>query len=388
MILINKSTLLFKLIQFFVWVLLFEVMVGGAGRLFEFNGFTLRMVFFIIAFLIQILLYFKASVKTKKIFLFFEIAFFLLTCLGLIIGFIENNNRDNIIENIKYSLFFIILPFLSYFIKSTNDVKHICNMFKLASIVIALIYLSFLVFVFTGYIKFSDLEILSNNTEFALRGNTAFFYKGFIFMCVGFFFLVNSSNKISAFIVILPAIILTFTRGFLISLILTYILYYLFKKKTYSILIITLSILLFSYAKGFYEDNLGDKSESDQIRIEQFNEVYSKTNFVNIIFGHGLGSGTTIRDNHFEITYLEIFYKQGLLGLLFWLSILAFILYYYYKSYLIGNEKYALPFLLSTLFLYIQSFTNPFLINSLGITILMLSMISLNVLSNKLVVND
>jgi hypothetical protein len=98
-----------------------------------------------------------------------------------------------------------------------------------------------------------------------------------------------------------------------------------------------------------------------------------------IVMGHGFGEGVRVRDNHLEIIYLEIFHKQGLIGLTFWVFILFYIGLLYFNCKRLGYEKKARPFLLAALFIYIQSATNPYLTNSIGLNMIMISIVSLNI---------
>ncbi len=102
-----------------------------------------------------------------------------------------------------------------------------------------------------------------------------------------------------------------------------------------------------------------------------------------IVIGHGFGEGVEIRNNHLEINYLEIFHKQGVPGVIFWLFILFYIGLLYLNCKRLSYEKEARPFLLAALFVYIQSATNPFLTNSIGLNMIMISIVSLNVYLNN-----
>ena len=86
------------------------------------------------------------------------------------------------------------------------------------------------------------------------------------------------------------------------------------------------------------------------------------------------------RPIHMEITYLEVFHKQGVLGLLFWLMLFAIIVQMYYRACRNGYRKIALPFFLSALFVFILTTTNPYLNNPIGMSMVLISIAVLNVL--------
>jgi hypothetical protein len=104
---------------------------------------------------------------------------------------------------------------------------------------------------------------------------------------------------------------------------------------------------------------------------------------ISVVIGHGFGEGVPIRDNHFEINYLEIFHKQGFIGLVFWFSLMFYIGWLYLNCKRLGYEKKARPFFLAALFVYIQSATNPYLTNSIGLNMIMISIVSLNIYINN-----
>jgi len=128
-------------------------------------------------------------------------------------------------------------------------------------------------------------------------------------------------------------------------------------------------------------DYLGNKSVSDSIRFLQIQQVVEMVNPFSFFIGHGYGVGVPIRPGHMEIMYLEIFHKQGIIGLIFWLSIFVFLCLkaYNYKMYCIANSiKNPIdtrPFLLGLWFLYLQSVFNPFLTNSMGMTFLFITIV-------------
>jgi len=126
---------------------------------------------------------------------------------------------------------------------------------------------------------------------------------------------------------------------------------------------------------------IGDKSTSDNIRVVQLRQVGQMVNPMSVFIGHGFGVGVPIRPGHMEIMYLEIFHKQGLLGLAFWFFILTYILFKYnrYRTYCkkmkIESAIDTRPFVYGTIFLYLQSLFNPYLTNSMGMTFLFITLI-------------
>ena len=99
-----------------------------------------------------------------------------------------------------------------------------------------------------------------------------------------------------------------------------------------------------------------------------------------MIVGNGLGVGVKERPVHMENSYLEIFHKQGILGMLWWGSMCLFLITRYRKARH-TNYKYAQPLLLSACFVAFESLTNPFINNPIGIFVWLIALVGLDVLS-------
>jgi hypothetical protein len=152
--------------------------------------------------------------------------------------------------------------------------------------------------------------------------------------------------------------------------------YILFLNRDFKVKAIFLifTILIAYNIIPYLTEILGDKSDSDRIRIVNFYEVIDRVNPASLLIGHGFGYGVPSRPIHMEISYLEIFHKQGLIGLLFWLILFFYIIIQYFKINI--NYKYiAMPFLLSVIFIYLQSLTNPFMNNPIGLTMILLTIV-------------
>lgn len=368
----------------FFLIMLTEIFIGGAGRVFAFGSITLRMIFFVSAIIYTAILL-TSYVKFNSLAIKLTLVFIPVTLLGILVGMINHTDPSNLVENVLMHSFFFTFPFFSQFIKTEHDVDRIIKIFKRSALFLAVIYLLFLVALITKLIPFAIAYKVLTNPEIAFRGDSALFYKGFLFMCCGVFFYGIGKNTISKYLgwlIILAAVIATLVRGFVVSLVGCYVFYLSFIKNIiWGLIFIAAIFIAFPFVLNYYKTALGDRSSSDQIRIVQIQQVAERTTPMSFIIGTGYGAGVPVRSNHFEINYLELFYKQGIIGLMFWFGLLAIVVYKFYKAKRVGNGKKGVPFLLSCLFLYIQSASNPFLTNSMGMTILFISILSLDVLS-------
>ena len=88
--------------------------------------------------------------------------------------------------------------------------------------------------------------------------------------------------------------------------------------------------------------------------------------------------GVPIRPIHMELTYLEIFFKQGILGLSFWLFIFFYCIYNFKKAWKNHVDlNTILPWIIGVFVIYLQSITNPLLVNSIGMSFVILAMLFL-----------
>ena len=310
-----------------------------------------------------------------------------LLFMNLTVGITNYGLDERVFENLLMQSFILAFPLYSIFIKTKKDVKLVIRLFKYAALIMAVGYLLLIVAILLGFINFLDLLLfLSNKPEFLGRGTFGFFYKGFIYMCGGFFFLSTleskSGSRIKEVLVII-AIILTFMRGFLLAMFAAFLIYYFFfVNKLRAILLMTLGAFALTFYIVAVNTQVEGRDKSDSVRYVQIEEVFEEVDIVSFFIGHGFGEGVPVRPNHLEINFLEIFHKQGIFALLFWASLLYYVISLYRRLRNTKNEWMARPFFLVTLFLYIQSMTNPFLTNSMGMNILFISIIVMQVLDS------
>ncbi|MCM1142653.1 MAG: hypothetical protein NC453_29120, partial [Muribaculum sp.] len=113
-----------------------------------------------------------------------------------------------------------------------------------------------------------------------------------------------------------------------------------------------------------------DRAGGDEIRLITFKQVYDKINVISIILGHGLGYGVEIRPVHMENSYLEIFHKLGLVGMLFWIYLFYWIHKLWQSTKII---KTCTILYIGVVMLYVQSMFNPYINNPIGLGYLMIA---------------
>lgn len=378
--------ILLKLI--FILTLL-ELFIGGGGRIFEIGSTTLRIVLFFLNIIVVTLIYIYTE-KIPKHVIIIATSTFLILLFYATIGWFNGAQFALIAEDIKPLSYFFSIIFFSYYINSKQRVILIVSLLKKSSLLVALIYILIQVLFYTGQIDFISFYNYANNqiasSEFFFRGSEGlFFYKGFLYMVIGLIAWIHADTskfKILAIITIITAMILSGTRGFILMFGLLYALFYgvpLLLKLNFKILILA-TILTLGSLYFFKNVEIGNKNLSDSVRIEQIRQVVERIDPISLLIGHGFGNGVPIRMVHMEIGYLEVFHKQGLLGL----GLLVIFLIVLYNAYIKIQNYLAIRkvFFLSVLFVLLISLTNPFFNNPIGISLFIISLSVFLVLNN------
>lgn len=378
-----------KIHLFLLNVVLLELFLFGSGRILEFGSITLRMILYILCMFLSVLFLLYGNPKLNKQIFLLLVFFTIVISIGLFVGVFNDAPTAKIIEDIKPLMYFFMVIFFFLTIRRLAHLRRIVTLVKVSSLVLAVGYLFLLLLIHFNIIGFEKFYSFVNklSDDLYFRPNRAFFYKGFLFLCIGLIFYSldrGLKNRLIS-LLLLSAIFLTFTRGFILSFAVVFMFYMFFIQRNLlaKVSLIALCIILSPYLVRVGTSFFDKTNESNAIRLIGCAQVVECVNPISIFVGHGFGIGIPIRPVHFEISFLEIFHKQGLLGLMFWLIFLGIIVYNYTKIRSYEYKKIALGFLLSSLFIYIQSQTNPFINNPIGMSFLLISVISLKVLREE-----
>ena len=377
--------------DFFLIVVLLELFLMGGGRLIEFGSLSLRMVLYLMALGYSVfLLLWRRRIGAETFFL--TLSFLSVLSLSAFIGSVNNADVSLLIGDVKQLSFFLIGVFFWFTINSIERVNLTIKLIKFSSLFLSTVYLLLLLMILVGIINFTTFYSILNATgEVYFRGESGFFYKGFLYMCIGLIFYLFDGRKRSKAIALLifAAIVLTFTRGFLLAMVLTFFLYLLvlsrrsIKTVLYLFIFCAGGALLIRQFLSLHSNILGSSSASDMIRVITAREVWDALNPLTVFIGHGFGIGVPEKLVHMEVAYLEIFHKQGIIGLTFWFVIFLALIRGYVNAVSRGNRNTALPFFLSCLFIYLETMTNPFLNNPIGMSMILISVAVFNVLGKK-----
>jgi hypothetical protein len=377
---------------------LLELFLGGGGRIFEIGVGTLRMLLFFINILLAFLLYLERKTVPYYVLILGLVAFIILLFYS-ILGWINGAKWALIAEDVKPLSYFFSILFFSYYIDSADKVKLFVSVLKKTSLFMAIAYIGIQILFFLGKMDFMWFYNYVNTkispSDFIFRGTQGlFFYKGFIYMVVGLIFWIHSENskwKNISILIVTVAMILTGTRGFILMFGLVYAIFYgipLLMRLNLKVLILAAVLAIGSmYFFGNFE--IGDKAFSDSIRIQQLIQVAERINPISFFIGHGFGVGVPVREVHMEIAFLEVFQKQGIVGLSLW----ALFFVVLYNKYVHGKNFATIrrSFFIGVCFMLLVSLTNPVFNNPIGISLCMIALACLTALNkyeNQIVADE
>jgi hypothetical protein len=385
--------------QILFLIIFAELSIGGGGRLLAAGPITLRMLLFGIAMLAAAYYYVRHRVlsdDTRQVLIFFTITI----GIGIMMGAVNQAEQKFWWEDVKPLLYFLILPFFEWAVSDAKTIQQGISIVKISALIQSVAFVIVLILIHSGTIPFLDFYYFVLPTqEFFFRGEITFFYKGFLFICIAFIVIyLNGMPYRKMFLAVLLVVVcLTLTRGFLLAICLTLLVFHFRNSNRMRAIMfgaIAVAILLFSQPLISYVSTLvykitakqggkpneklfGDRSYSDAGRIIQIREVFATVTPTSFFAGHGFGIGVPSRPVHMEISYLEIFHKQGVVGLAFW----GFLFWRLRQRYLAASSGILADVLFfSAIFVYFQSMTNQYMNNPIGLSVILFSFVGLRVL--------
>lgn len=367
-------------------VTLAELALLGSGRLVQLGPLTLRMWLFgagLVFAAVHILARRRVDVAVGSLLL----AFTGVTALGATVGLLAGASAEQLGGDLKPLFFFLSLAFFDAAIRGAHDVDLVAAVVRRSALVLAVGYLTLLALMASGALPFGPVyAVLNASGEFFFRGEAGFFYKGFLYLAVGFLFYAFRRGVAArcAAAVLFMALVLTLTRGLLLATCAVTLLAVVLRQRhalksafTVALLGSVVLALVPVYAAVF-----ADRAESDAVRLGDVRTVADGTTWWSVLIGHGLGLDIGTR-GRIEVSYLEILYKQGLVGLVFWGAVLLRIIVDYRRCEARGQSERAQPFLFGALLVFLESATNPFLTNPIGMSIVLVGLIAVRVLARQ-----
>jgi len=395
-----------------------EIILGGGGRWFDWGFLTPRMLLFVACQLTWLISWVRGQYKPGM-----RIWVLTLFPLGIIIlsaavGLFNGADATAVFTDLKPLLFILNLPFYALVLRDPSARRITAHLFRWLGLAMAVGYLFFWVLwqsqLLDAWAFYQRTESMG---EFFFRGNMGFFYKGFVFFPVALFFWEITENKGKRWfqILIYAAILLTFTRAIWLIL-LFFPLHALWINRGqnrwawFALLLMlagpwlvekgvveTRSERDFPAVKGALYPNqdylnqypypqwqrtiafafgqgITNRQYSMMERFVQIDEVVQRIGPSSIVLGHGFGIGTPLKPVHMEISYLEIFHKQGLTGLMMWGILFAALWIQFRRSTVmpIVERGLSTALLHSFFLIFALSFFNPFINSPMGLAVLSL----------------
>lgn len=373
-----------KYLRYFFYVVLGELFLMGSGQDLPIVGsLTLRMLNFLVGLVISAYLFIRTDEFPKAV-LGFILAYLMMMVVSFMLGIVFDSPQEYLFEDLKPLTYFYMLLFFYYMLSSELIIGKVLDILLWAVKVMTVLYLLYMLV--TDILGFFSLEgyyqAVDDSGSFMFRGvGSALFYKGFIFLPIGALGFFKRKQYVWMLLTI-GAIYFTYTRGLYVLLAFGLLVYYLktHEVNIYKIIgIVLIALLFYEVAEAMELFSFGDsfaenREESDEVRFTTIREVFERITWWSLFVGHGFGQGVPERPVHMEISYLDIFHHQGLMGLFFWGALLVGILIY-------GNtvpSKYketADFYITAALMIYLQSCFNPYVNNPIGMSMVMLAFV-------------
>ena len=374
-----------KYFRYFCYVMLFELFLMGSGQDLPLaGGLTLRWLNFFIGVGASLYMFVRSDDFPKSI-LAFILVYTAQLLIGWMLAFIFDSEMAYLMVDFKPLIYFYIVLFFYYMMTSELMIKRVVDILLLCVKIMTVLYLIYMtltdilgLFSMTG----ENYHSVDDSGSFMFRGiGSSLFYKGFVYLPIGALGFFWRKQYVWMALSIL-AIYFTYTRGLYVLLAFGLLAFYLKTHEVNIFKIVGLMLvilLLYEVAEVFeifqFDDTyMENREESDSVRLITIDQVFDRITWWSLLIGHGFGQGVPERAAHMEISYLDIFHHQGLFGLSFWVAVFIAILKY--GNSVAGKYKEeAAFFMTSAMMIFLQSCFNPYINNSIGMSITLLAFV-------------
>lgn len=374
-----------KYIRYFCYVMLFELFLLGSGQDLPLaGGLTLRWLNFFIGVGASVYMFVRSDDFPKSI-LAFILVYTAQLLIGWMLAFVFDSEMDYLMVDFKPLIYFYIVLFFYYMMTSELMIKRVVDILLLCVKIMTVLYLIYMtltdvlgLFSMTG----ENYHSVDDSGSFMFRGvGSSLFYKGFVYLPIGALGFFWRKQYVWMALSIL-AIYFTYTRGLYVLLAFGLLAFYLKTHEVNIFKIVGLMLvvlLLYEVAEvleifQFDDTYLENREESDSVRLITIDQVFDRITWWSLLVGHGFGQGVPERPAHMEISYLDIFHHQGLFGLAFWVALFIAILKY--GNSVVGKFKEeAAFFMTAAMMIFLQSCFNPYINNSIGMSITLLAFV-------------
>jgi len=368
----------------------FELFVGGGGRLTPIGPVTVRMILFGLCVLTWLLVAPLSRHKRAEGHLLavgLVLAYLLSHLPPVMVGLLKGADAGTLFGEMQQSLYWLAAPFLASMLRRPPMIEHVARLVILAGGLLALAYILALAALAANIAQVYPL--LDETTEFFFRGDSFFFYKGFLYLGISIVFLIALQPRrwVLLTMLVVSALVLTLTRGFLLSTSVAILLMLVALGRwraviTASVVVVVAAAMVWIYLPTTDDSLSSQRDTSTSQRVEDMTYIADHMSIGTIVFGEGFGSLINSRAN-IENTFLWALWKLGIAGLLFWFVPLALCIGYYARlSRKDPRFRLATAFFFGTVMVYVQTATNPYLNNPIGLSFVILALFSLRTLAH------
>jgi hypothetical protein len=382
------------ILRIFYTLVIAELFLGGGGRLLEIGPITVRMILFSIAIGLTLVPKFRRQGGPDMNLAYAIVVLFSITHLvPAVAGLMQGVAVNVVFGEVQPMLYWLIAPFFAHLLNQEEYISITTNVVRGAGLLLAAFYLAVLSGIWSGNLDFdSTYETLNSTGEFMFRGAQGLFvYKGFLYLCIAFIFFISIQSPARYLMILLIgcAIMLTLTRGFILSTSAAafLLLWATGKRRTLAVLMLACVIIAVAVL-GFpslFEGSIlyrKDVNISNEVRYDDMNYMLANLDAVTLITGHGFGSLISDSRLSIENSYLWIWWKAGVAGLLFWLMPLV-LCAFAFKQIPADSKNYSLgcAYFFSVILIYIQTAVNPYLTNPIGLSFVIIAVFTLRKLA-------
>ncbi|WP_353538531.1 O-antigen ligase family protein [Colwellia sp. KU-HH00111] len=385
-----------KLVPILITFFLFELFIGGSGQVFKFFNIPFRQIIFAVILLIFLFDLITRNIRFTVNFISLNIVFILLgVLLSAILGLINAHKASIIIKDVTPMLYFLLyFPLHAYFLKYNITYAYVLRILVHSTVIMSIaVIITFLILniAFNGdlYIFRAVIEQTIGKDVFWFRANGFVFYPGLVYSLVAAILLFGklvaykklSLYEIFALSLSIFALVISMTKGLILSLAIGFLLLIFTKKTTLMtkmssiVLCVIITSILFSlFDFSRFTDLSNDTGTNTRIKtIEESTEVINE----NVILGNGFGTELPTKKFHQENSFIDIFVEQGLVGLSLYLIMF---------TYIFIRRKVNIDITIAASTVAIMSLTNPYVNNPLGIGLIILTLIFIG--NDKVVVHE
>lgn len=375
------------------FIILFDLFFCGSGRLIMLGNLSMRMAFFLLAVIYVLVstLISGNSFETKSLFamsFFLGYLVFSVVCIG------DEPLGIKLDYFFRYAYIILILFYEVFFTRDNTKatLERMKTAIKTMTLLLAAFSIALWIYALSlGQNAYDVIEMgffrpkVYGNFDFIGGGIPRIFLKASIFVPIGLLFEADAfldKPSVAGAIkcgIYLFALMTTFTTGLFLATFICGIILLLYKKTFYK----KIGILMWGiFAVGMafvvkaglinimtqrYRGDYSTSYRTIQL-ISIINEFLTKP-----IFGHGFGHefttvyGNTVRTTaNFEIAWGEILVDCGIIGFIAFTTLIALVVIRLIKQSRL--ESVTFVFALSIVLICLESLTNPFINNSIGLT--------------------